>query len=469
MRARNTERPQDRAGVCNEAEVGLPPLQRSRRETWELYRLAFLPDGYPGRRVGDAISPHPLYGNYVISDYLAQYRQSGDREYLDAARRVANAALARMQKRGDALLFTYEPGTGISSLPHRFYSGLTQARYLGTLGRLLQMTGDDLYREAARAVMQSLLIPTAEGGVCRPTPGGAVVIEEYAHALPDYTLNGWTTATLLIADYGRAAGDETARDLFHRSARGIAEMLPLYDVPELANSRYRLSGPVPLRVSMSAPDCSVSDARILIPGQGTYPVRLDGGVLWENRIVRGVEADGSVSGPVELDVTLCRVTWPEPNRIAFRIHAPHRARMTASIGVGRYEPLESRIKTDEFTEIASVELVPGQNEIDIPIPWASAELVAYPTNFKKRLGGRQYNQYHFIHIDTLTKLGAYTGSEVFCRYATRWQEYVERWPNIPVYAGADIELRRYAAPAADETKPAPWPSRRWLRRLSRSS
>lgn len=53
--------------------------------------------------------------------------------------------------------------------------------------------------------------------------------------------------------------------------------------------------------------------------------------------------------------------------------------------------LESRIRTEGSTELAAVELAPGANEIDIPIPWTSAELVAYPTNFGKKLGGLRYN------------------------------------------------------------------------------
>src|SRR5690625_7811097 len=68
--------------ITNEADVGLPPLQSSRRAVWEYYRIEFLPNGYPGRRTGDELFAHPIYGPYVIADYTAQYRRTQEFRFL---------------------------------------------------------------------------------------------------------------------------------------------------------------------------------------------------------------------------------------------------------------------------------------------------------------------------------------------------------------------------------------------------
>lgn len=463
--------------ITNEAALGLPPLSEHRRGVWTNYRLEFLPDGYPGRRTGEQLSAHPLYGNYVVADYLAGYRRTRDPAYLDAARRVADAALARMEAREDALVFTYEPGTGISSLPHRFYSGLTQARYLSTFGRLHEATGEERYREAARAVLRSLLIPVERGGVARTSPGGGAVIEEYTHDVPDYTLNGWTTATLLIGKHADDSGDEEARQLFLDSCRGIRDVLPLYDVAELRNSRYRLGGPARIRFVFSRPGARMTSAEVVVPGQGTYPVKGRSAQRWENRYLEGIDGEGAVTNRVvAAEVFLSRVTWPTPNRISARVTVPEDASVSVLIGEGEYDPLVSRLSPSSDTTIDTLELRAGENDISVPVPWTTAELVAYPTNFGKKLGGRNYNAYHFIHIDTLGSLAERTGDDMFGYFADRWSRYVERWPEMPVYTDAAIALDRYddkapgrPAPPAEVRPPARLVARRVLGRVARAA
>lgn len=115
--------------ITNEAEVGFPPLQSSRKAVWAYYRIEFLPDGYPGRRTEDDLFAHPIYGPYVIADYVHQYRVTKDRAYLDAAKKVADAAVAHMTAVGDGLAFIYsQEKTKVSRKKGSWYSGLTQDR-----------------------------------------------------------------------------------------------------------------------------------------------------------------------------------------------------------------------------------------------------------------------------------------------------------------------------------------------------
>src|SRR5690625_5674076 len=89
--------------ITSEADVGLPPLQASRRAVWEYYRIEFLPNGYPGRRTDDELFAHPIYGPYVIADYTAQYRRTQEPRFLEAACRVADAAIDQMTEVGGGL------------------------------------------------------------------------------------------------------------------------------------------------------------------------------------------------------------------------------------------------------------------------------------------------------------------------------------------------------------------------------
>ncbi len=70
------------------------------------------------------------------------------------------------------------------------------------------------------------------------------------------------------------------------------------------------------------------------------------------------------------------------------------------------------------------------------------ELVAHPTAFSKKIGGKFYNVYHFIHIQTLRELHAITGRKVFLDYAEKWEAYAARWPSMEPYKSSGLELRR---------------------------
>ncbi|GGJ90657.1 hypothetical protein GCM10010123_20670 [Pilimelia anulata] len=442
--------------VTNEAEVGLPPLPAGRRAAWEMYRIAFLPDGYPGRRTDDRVVPHPLYGTYVVNGYLARHAETGDAAYLAGARRVADAALARMAAHADALVFRYEPGA-LNDLPNEYFSCLTQARYVAVLGKLHAATGDPRYAEATAAVLRSLRIPVERGGVARAAHGG-VVLEEYAHPAPDYTLNGWTTATVLVGEHAERTGDPFAAELHADSVRALAAVLPLYDVPELANSRYRLGGYGTLQLEFTAPGARIADAAVVLPGHGTHPVAPAGGTD-NSRFLAHVAADGAVDGHTALlQAFLCRLTWPAPNRFTATVTVPAAARLTVRIGQAPYRPAHSWVQPTGYADLATVELAPGANAVDVPIPWTSAELVAYPTNFNKRIAGRRYNVYHFIHVDTLTALHRSSGDEMIGYHARRWADYPNRWPELPVYAAAGVELARFDPAAPPPAAPAPGPA-----------
>jgi len=216
----------------------MPPLPAERSAVYEYYKLAWLADGYPGRRTQHGVVAHPLYGTYVIGDYLRQWRATGKQEYLHAARKVADAGIARMERIENGLVFYYKPNVGLSSLPNTFYSALTQARWLHRFDELNRATKASQYEAAAGQVLNSLRIPVERGGVLKQLPNG-VALQEYPHTVTTYTLNGWMTAMIILNEYEGRWADQ-ANELFKKNLDGLLSMLPLYDVPEIANSRYQL-------------------------------------------------------------------------------------------------------------------------------------------------------------------------------------------------------------------------------------
>ncbi len=195
--------------------VGLPPLPPSRAEVYDYYRIGFFEDGYPGRRKDDDhLVPHPIYGTYVILDYLNQYKRTENPEFLSAACRVADAAIRRMDGSDAMLRFWYEPEYGMGVESHRWISGLTQAHYLDTLSRLHEISKEERYLDAAGRVLEVLRRPVAEGGVLASTRDG-VVIEESPGRPTDAVLNGWLNGPArhpsILEAHGRSTGQRSVR------------------------------------------------------------------------------------------------------------------------------------------------------------------------------------------------------------------------------------------------------------------
>lgn len=429
--------------MTNEAEVGLPPLQSSRRTVWNYYRIEFLPNGYPGRRNGDVLYAHPIYGPYVISDYIAQYRRTKDEVYLDAVKHVADAAVDQMTPVGDGLAFLYDDKkTAVSTRQGTFYSGLTQSRYIEGLKNLVGLPGTERFKEPLAAIVRSLLLPAEDGGVARYTDNGGLIIEEYPSLAPDCTLNGWTTATCILRDYAVATGEDEGWDIFHRSVRGLERLMPIYDVPELANSRYRLTGEASVQVAPIGTDVEVADVRVEMPGVGVYSAANAGDPAGE-ALKSGPQTVADGTKRVLSQLSLSRLTWPSPNKVLISVRAAAAGKVTLGIGDGDYSPMTKSLPVKYFRELGVFQVEPGDNLLELIIPWTDAELVAYPTGFGKALASRQFNQYHWIHVDTLGKIVDETGSELLEYFRDKWARYPDRWPGMSQYMDERITLERF--------------------------
>ncbi len=68
----------------------MPALSEELQRDQDYYRFRFLPDGYPGRDDGWA---HPIYGAYVLRDYLKQYEKAPTKRLHEGISTVAHASV----------------------------------------------------------------------------------------------------------------------------------------------------------------------------------------------------------------------------------------------------------------------------------------------------------------------------------------------------------------------------------------
>lgn len=431
------------AFVPRAAAIELPPVSAERQKTYEFYKLEFLPDGYPGRRLSHGLVPHPIYGAYVIGDYLSLFRGKGEARYLKAARTVADAALSRMTDLNDALVFYYTPEMKLTSLPGTFYSGLTQARYIRVFSALAKASGDEKYKVAAERALKSLAIPVSEGGVLRRSHGGAV-IEEWPHqVMGDYTLNGWTTALVILARYANDTGSPAARELFDQNLISLKALLPLYDVPEFANSRYRLSGSAQLRLVVEGADAEFMEGSVIVPNEGSFPFEKDTKNVWHNHVKSQTKPRN-----ILLNALLNYVSFPEENAVELVFNASDRGTVSVEILTGTYHPLK-KLADKSWVQLGSFQIERGRNTVRTAIGWDAARASITPTDFNKKIHGDQYNVYHFMHVDNLERLWRLTREPMFKSYADKWEAAAATWPSLPVYRDAGVKLTRLGPKAAD--------------------
>ncbi|MBX7249347.1 MAG: D-glucuronyl C5-epimerase family protein [Caulobacteraceae bacterium] len=389
-----------------------------------------LADGFPGKQTERGVVPHPIFGTYLLRDMLTVFDKTG--QNLEDARKLADAAISRMRPRGDALIFWYGDD-GLSQLDGTHYSGLTQARYLQPLISVAKATGEAKYFEAARRVFQSLKIPASEGGVHRLHKGDSVV-EEYAGKVPTYVLNGWTTAILELFGYATSSGDQEAQQFALSNVRALKALLPLYDVPDLANSRYQLVGSTVHRFRSKSPIKALSG--FVRVGEDIFPFEHgnSGNPRWTNQIRQ------SVPKQFRLNTLLSRAFTC---KIVVRFKAESDCTLRWDVAPGRYQTQGTAIYPDGFTPVKEIAAKAGLNTIVLDPPWESLNLIGYPTNFRKVIAGKRYNVYHWLHVRNLERLFEITHDFEIEEWAHKWRGYARKWPEL--YPESDIA---YSAPGA---------------------
>lgn len=140
----------------------------------------------------------------------------------------------------DSLVFWYRIDSVFNSTSKAYYSALTQSYYAEVFAQVYEAIEEERFLQAAEQVYLSLKIPVQDGGVMHLSSKGPS-IQEYPMSPNGYVLNGWFSAISAVATYARIVGDEDAERFWNDNLQTLIKMLPLYDAPLLANSRYALT------------------------------------------------------------------------------------------------------------------------------------------------------------------------------------------------------------------------------------
>lgn len=426
--------------------ASMPPFTEDLEALRDFYRMEFLRDGYPGRLGEDGtLEAHPIYGVYVLNDYLEQYERNPTVPIRRALEKVASAAVSRMDPFRDSIVFWYEPAPEMATRLHsRHYSGLTQGYYASTLHRVGVTLGERRFINAARKVFDSLLIPVERGGVYHNDAYG-VSIAEVPSEPNGLILNGWQSALASVGEYADLTGSPRARRLYRQSAESMAKILPLYDHPQLKNSRYALLGSQYVRLVLADRE-QVRDIslRHRIPREGTYPVPVREASRWQYfAFPEDLEATPDGHRPthnaVRANLLVSRGSFPTPNALLVTIDAIGATTLDLELQVGSYDPLLSSPANPKWVNVGTHKVPAGRQTLEIELPWSATDLTAgYPTNFAKVIDGENTNVYHRIHIKRLRELYETTQIETFRRFADRWEGYICDWASMDLYDGLHV-------------------------------
>lgn len=413
-------------------------IPTGKQEIFDFYKMQLLEDGFPGRvPVGSGtgiVEPHPLYGVYLIRMSLDEYKVGYNREFREQAVRAGYSAIRRMCKKKDALVFIYPGISSFNHLGRDYYSALTQAKYLSAFWMLYLETGDQLFEKASYQVLKSLTIPIDEGGVCHYQAEG-ISFEEAPFDFPTFILNGWISVLENLYKFIKKSKSKEAKKIFLQSVELLKTLLPLYDMPKFKNSRYALAGTVPFRLTLPN-DSFVESANLVTPSKRKIAFEFKKPHKWG---VHLSDRTGIINGNLvfSLDVDDSRY-----NILELKVISKKEDKLFFEVPTISYDVLRGA-KFGEYRPQNTKDISVGENLIKLKLKNKRFEMSCYPTNFKKKIAGVNYNAYHYMHIKGLTNLYEYTKSPVFLKYAKKWQGYTHMWSEMSVYNKSNISLNSY--------------------------
>lgn len=429
----------DQAG-SNFDPLNPPELPLARQKVYEYYQLALDQDGCPKKRMDDGrMVFHPILIPYLVVDHFNQYKENGSMAHRDYAAFIMRCAIPYADPDRKELVFNYFPEDGLSSIPVRFYSGLTQSWYIRAFS-VLEENFPGEFKECLKRTFQSLLVPIDEGGVLLKKDYGWIV-EEYPHDPPLYTLNGWLTAIRMVLSASRTLRDAGVdyEEFVEKNLDAVAELLPLYDAEFCSNSRYQLTGFTRLKfVFDRAVNYSWHSMSVRVSGErdieasAEIPVKRN---RWNSYLER------SEPRLIQFSVLLSMISFPVPPEYAISINADQKCTLRVFVADGDYSPMLSAMPTERWREVGIHTLVEGQNKVEGEIHYDDKNLFAYPTNFKKKIDGKYFNAYHIIHIVDLAILYKHSRREIFADTARKWLGYMDAWDAMEMLSDPDISKR----------------------------
>ncbi len=209
-------------------------------------------------------------------------------------------------------------------------------------------------------------------------------------------------------------------------------MIHLFDLKEMYTTRYKLSGPVLNSLAFNHGNVSIEKVRIKTAGS-KLEKNVHDTLRYDTIHVLKLPTDGGRS--FVFRAVLSMIEYPDASELLIQLNSPVAQKVKWSIGVPEFDPRFTTPRASGQRFMREFELRPGVNCISLQIPWdAAAGWVAGPVPFSKKIAGRYYNAYHYIHIKGLSQLYEFHRAARLLYWRDRWLEYTEKWSTFPAYA-----------------------------------
>lgn len=421
-----------------------PAFSKSLEQVKEYYKLEFNNEGFPIKKNGKEEIFNPIYGVYVIKDWRESYEKTKNIEFLIAAEKVAQLAIKKMQenKKYDAKYFIYKKGKYISRGYKDHISALTQSYYALEFIKLFEITTKEEYLKNSEKCFNSLLIPVKEGGVFFEWGKNNISIEEFPNIPNDFILNGWQTSLINIYEYFKLSRNEKAKILFEKSYNSLLEMIELFDAEEYFNSRYSLTGFIYGKIiKEKGIELEVKNIKIIIPQIANVKIEIKNkekrnryqNFLFLEDLVEKNSSYYLRNNSLRMNILFSRASYPQKNMLYLEMNSLEKQRIDFYLYKGKYNPMSTSQIDCKWTKTHTINLEKGINKIELEFEWKDIDLVSYPTNFLKTIDGKNYNVYHYIHIENFKKLYRITKNEKFEVIAEKFSSYIESWKNLKIY------------------------------------
>jgi D-glucuronyl C5-epimerase C-terminus len=185
---------------------------------------------------GEGLQLHPL-STFKKANHLHGFCERREASCDERAlRRILDEMTALAVKRGRSFIaWEYLFHFGGGSPP--WMSGMAQATGIQALGRAATLLNEPRYAETARRALGAFETapPT---GVRTTGPGGGVHYLQYSFSPRLFIFNAFLQSLIGLHDFGRLAGDERARRLFHEAEPEAREEVPMSDVGDWSLYNY---------------------------------------------------------------------------------------------------------------------------------------------------------------------------------------------------------------------------------------
>jgi heparosan-N-sulfate-glucuronate 5-epimerase len=176
-----------------------------------------------------AVSNHALT---LYKQYLRTSNETAKGYFINNVDWLVNTNMLKNNGSFLTYEFSFPWRNGAYTIEPPWRNGMVNGEALSPLVKAYQLTGNKTYLDTAKRILNSFYIKVQDGGVTYKTPTSGWWYEEYASrnsTKEPRVLNGMIYAILGINEYYKDTNDTSARYLFDQGVLALKNDLPKYD------------------------------------------------------------------------------------------------------------------------------------------------------------------------------------------------------------------------------------------------